>query len=221
MKPTFCFHWFVSLRLYFVSLWPLRAWKLSILFTVKLSMGSTVFWIIYFFGLLGFVLKNSGFKYNASFQSPFFFTFFFLMLFLRWRCSQAFPPLFQKKAPSQRPFLWRTFVYRFLVFQSVYDCVVVCGLQKPNLLTFVMTPTLWWLCLKIFTVTCSESSALFLYLFGFSGRLNILWVLPQMFYTFLVFRVFYVLGTTFIFHFMNIKESIQVLEQEFILTTQW
>lgn len=55
----------------------------------------------------------------------------------------------------------------------------------------------------------------------FSGRLLILRDLPQMFYTFLVFRVFYVLETTFVFHFMNIKESIQVLEQEFILTTQW
>lgn len=55
----------------------------------------------------------------------------------------------------------------------------------------------------------------------FSGRLLILRDLPQMFYTFLVFRVFYVLETTFVFHFMNIKESIQVLEEEFILTTQW
>lgn len=104
-------------------------------------------------------------------------------------------------------------------------CVRVTKAKSPHFCNDTH-PTLWWLCLKIFTVTCSESSALFLYRSlpvqsALSGRLLILWDLPQMFYTFLVFRVLYVLET-FVFHFMIIKENIQVCSQTnpLILTTQ-
>lgn len=170
-----------------------------------------------------FCFKNSGLEYNG-FVYSLFFVLYFLNAFLTLELlTSLLSPLFLQKAPIQwiRDFsfliLRRTFVYRFLAFQSVYDCVVVCGLQKPKSPHFCNDthPTLWWLCLKIFTITCSESSALFLYRSlpvrsALSGRLLILWDLPQMFYTFLVFRVLYVLETTFVFHFMIIKENIQV-----------
>lgn len=129
---------------------PLTTMSLSNLFT--------------WFCLFMFCFKNSGLGYITVF-SPVIFIIFFI-LFLTLDMPASLPPPY-----SYRKRLVDVFIDICLqiscVLILVCECVVCVMITKAKSSYFCNDThlTLWWLCLKIFTVLCSASSALFLYSF--------------------------------------------------------